>query len=68
MLGEASVSLEIDIKETAKALLVAAGLATSVAQADIQSASANLARQYGKANSEQIEAEIARYIRNPPRD
>ena len=52
------------IKETVKALIFAAGMASAVAQADVRSAAATLARQYGIAQQQQIEAEIARRIRN----
>jgi hypothetical protein len=58
------MSKEVDIKEAAKALLVAAGLAVNVAQADIQRAAATIARQYGVSSSREIEAEIARHLRN----
>ena len=58
------MSLEVDIKEAVKGLIVAAGMASNVAQADIQSAAAGLARNYATASSQQIEAEIARHLRN----
>lgn len=55
---------EVRIAEAAKALIMAAGLAMNVAQADIRSTAATIAREYGIANSRQVEAEIARHIRN----
>ncbi len=55
---------DVKIIEVAKALIFAAGLAANVAQADIQSAAASLARQYGVASSREVEAQIARHIRN----
>lgn len=54
---------QVKILEVAKGLIVAAGLATNVAQADIQSAASTLARKYGETSSREIEAEIARAIR-----
>jgi len=54
---------DFKIVEVAKGLIVAAGLAANVAQADIQSAAASLARQYGVSTSRQIEADITRQIR-----
>jgi hypothetical protein len=61
---ETTISREVDIKEAVKGLILAAGLATNVAQADIQSAAAKIAEKYGEARSSQIEAEIARHLRN----
>jgi hypothetical protein len=55
---------EVKIIEVVKALIFAAGMASSVAQADISSASASLARQYGVSSSREVEAEIARHLRN----
>ena len=55
---------EVKIIEVARALVFAAGMATNVATADIQSAAASLARKYGEASSREIEAEIARHLRN----
>lgn len=52
------------IKAAAQGLIMAAGMASAVATADIQSAAANIARQYGTANSREIEADIAQIIRN----
>jgi len=52
------------IIDVVKALVFAAGMASAVAQADIRSAAATLARQYGVAQQQQIEAEITRRIRN----
>lgn len=54
----------VKIVEVAKALILAAGMTHAVAQADIQKAAGTLARQYGTAQSREIEAEIARHIRN----
>lgn len=58
------MAMDVDIKEAVKALIVAAGLAVNVANADIQQAAASIARQYGSTNARQIEAEIARHLRN----
>lgn len=58
------MSKDVDIKEAAKALLVSAGMAINVAQADIQRAAADMARQYGISSSREIEAEIALHLRN----
>jgi len=58
------MSKEVDIKEAAKALIVAAGLAVNVAQADVQKAADTIAKKYGEARSREIEAEIARHLRN----
>jgi len=55
---------EVKILEVVKALILAAGLAANVAQADITSAASTLAREYGKASSREIESEIARHLRN----
>lgn len=55
---------EVKIKEVVKALILAAGLASNVATADVRSAADTLARQYGKAYHREIEAEIARHLRN----
>jgi hypothetical protein len=56
--------MDFDIKEAAKALVATVGIAANVAQADIQSAAASIARQYGVSSSREIEAEIARHLRN----
>jgi hypothetical protein len=58
------VSLEVDIKESVKALIFAAGLAVNVAQADITHAASDLSKKYRETSARQIEAEIARHIRN----
>lgn len=55
---------EVRIIEAVKGLIVIAGLAANVAQADINQAAAKIAREYGVASSREIEAEIARHIRN----
>mgnify|MGYP006921778058 CR=1 FL=1 len=55
---------EVKIIEVAKALAFAAGMAVNVAQANIQQAAATLAQQYGVASSREVEAEIARHLRN----
>lgn len=55
---------EVNIKEAVKALIFSAGLATNVAQADISQAARSLAKQYGVASSREVEAEIARHLRN----
>lgn len=55
---------EVDIKEAAKALVFAAGLAAHVAQVDIQRAAYDIAKKYGETRSREIEADIARHIRN----
>lgn len=55
---------EVKIVEVVKGLIFAAGLAANVAQADIRQAAASLARQYGTTSARQIEAEIARHLRN----
>ncbi len=46
----------------AKALVFAVGVGHSVATADIQSAAATIARNYGETNARQIEAEIRDHI------
>ncbi|WP_454197751.1 hypothetical protein [Nocardia sp. Marseille-Q1738] len=58
------MSLDIDIKEAAKSLLIAAGLAANVAQADIAQAARDIAKNYPRAHAQQVEAEIARHLRN----
>jgi hypothetical protein len=58
------MAMDVDIKAAVKALIVAAGLATSVAHADVQRAADTIARQYGQSSSREIEAEIARHLRN----
>ncbi|RDI68300.1 hypothetical protein [Nocardia pseudobrasiliensis] len=58
------MSLEIDIKEAARALVIAAGMATNVAHADIARAAQDIAKHYPKAHARQVEAEIARHLRN----
>ncbi|MEU7143427.1 hypothetical protein ABZ942_28565 [Nocardia sp. NPDC046473] len=58
------MSLEIDIKEAARALLIAAGMAANVAQADISGAARDIAKNYPRAQAQQVEAEIARHLRN----
>ena len=55
---------EVKIVEAVKALIFAAGLASNVAQADISQAASSLARQHGVASSREVEAEIARRLRN----
>jgi hypothetical protein len=55
---------EIKIKEAVQGLIVVAGLATSVAQANISQAASTLAKEYGVSSSREIEAEIARHLRN----
>lgn len=55
---------EVKIVEAAKGLILLAGLAVNVVQADIQTAAAKLAREYGVSSSREIEAEIARHLRN----
>lgn len=55
---------EIKIIEAAKGLIVAAGLASNVVQANIDQAASTLARQYGVSSSREIEAEITRHLRN----
>lgn len=55
---------EYKIIEAVKGLIVAAGLASNVAQANINQAASTLSRQYGVSSSREIEAEIARHLRN----
>lgn len=55
---------EIKIVEVVKGLILAAGLASNVAQANISQAAATLAKQYGVSSSREVEAEIARHLRN----
>ncbi|MFC5287618.1 hypothetical protein ACFPM7_11210 [Actinokineospora guangxiensis] len=55
---------EVKIVEVVKGLVVVAGLAANVAQADIARAAADLAKEYGKSSSREVEAEIARRLRN----
>jgi hypothetical protein len=55
---------EVKIVEVVKGLAVMAGLATNVAQADIARAAADLAKEYGTSSSREVEAEIARRLRN----
>jgi hypothetical protein len=55
---------EIKIVEAVKGLIVVAGLATNVAQANISQAAATLAKEYGVSSSREVEAEIARHLRN----
>jgi hypothetical protein len=58
------MGLEIDIKEAVKGLVVAAGMAASVNQADIAKAAEPIVRNYPTASLQQVEAEIARHLRN----
>lgn len=55
---------QVKILEAVKGLILAAGVAANVGQADIRSAASTLARQYGVAHHRQVEAEIARHLRN----
>jgi len=55
---------EVKIAEVVKGLIVAAGLATNVAQADVARAASTLAEKYGEASSREVAAEIARRLRN----
>ena len=55
---------DVKIVEVVKGLILAAGLASNVAAADVRSAADTLAKQYGKTNHREIEAEIARHLRN----
>ncbi len=55
---------DFKISEVVKALIFAAGLATNVTQGQIQSAAASLAREYGVSQQREIEADIARRLRN----
>lgn len=55
---------EVKIVEVVKGLIFAAGMAANVAQADVSKAAASLAMQYGESSSREIEAEIARHLRN----
>ena len=55
---------EIKWVEAVKALVFAAGLASSVAQADISGAARNLSQNYSKTTVREAEAEIARRLRN----
>lgn len=55
---------EVKIVEAVKGLIIAAGVAANVAQADVRSAASTLANQYGVAHHREIEAEIARRLRN----
>ena len=55
---------EVKIVEAVKGLIIAAGLATNVAQANVSQAAATLAKQYGVSSSREVEAEIARHLRN----
>ncbi|PKI89851.1 hypothetical protein CW368_11825 [Actinomycetales bacterium SN12] len=52
-----------DIIAAAKALVFAAGMASAVGGADVQSAAATIARNYGETSARQIEAEIREHIR-----
>ncbi|MCV7303511.1 hypothetical protein H7J93_28230 [Mycobacterium barrassiae] len=58
------MSMDIDIKEAVKGLIVAAGMAASVTQADIAKAAEPIVRNHPKASLQQVEAEIARRLRN----
>ena len=55
---------EVRIVEVVKGLIVAAGMAVTVAQADISQAAASLAQQYRTTSDRQSEAKIARHLRN----
>jgi hypothetical protein len=55
---------EIKIVEAVKGLIVVAGLASNVAHANISQAAATLAKEYGVSSSREVEAEIARHLRN----
>lgn len=55
---------EVKIREVVNGLIIAAGLAVNVAHADIARAAYSLAREYGVSSSREIEAEIARHLRN----
>lgn len=55
---------EIKWLEVVKGLIFAAGLATNVAQADIQGAARDLSKQYSQTSAREAEAEIARRLRN----
>lgn len=50
--------------EAVKALIFAAGLASSVTQGQIQNAAQSLSQQYGQTTVREAEAEIARRLRN----
>jgi hypothetical protein len=55
---------EVRILEVVKGFILATGLASSVAQADITRTASTLAKEYGQSSSREIEAEIARHLRN----
>lgn len=56
--------MDVDIKEAVKSLVFAAGLAIHVTQADIAGAARDLSKKYRDTSARQIEAEIARHLRN----
>ncbi len=55
---------QIDLGETVKALVFAAGAASAVATADIQKAAQTVGGQYRSVPAREIESEIARILRN----
>lgn len=55
---------EVDLRETVKGLITAAGLAASVQSADLNRAAESLARSYHTVPVREIETEIARILRN----
>jgi|GEM_PF-4891969 len=55
---------EVKWGQVVQGLIVAAGLAVNVTQAQISSAAASLSRQYAQTTAREAEAEIARRLRN----
>ncbi len=55
---------EVKIVEAVKGLIFAAGLAVNVAQADITQTAKDLAKEYPATSAREVEAEIARHLRN----
>ncbi|QLD10869.1 hypothetical protein [Microbacterium oleivorans] len=54
----------VRILAAVKALITAAGIASSVTNAQIGDAAFSIGREYGTAHHRQIEAQIARHLRN----
>jgi hypothetical protein len=52
-----------DIIAAAKALVFAAGMASAVQTANVQSAASTIARNYGEISARQIEEEIREHIK-----
>lgn len=55
---------QINLGETIKGLITAAGMASAVHSADLHRAADSLARSYHTVPVREIEAEIARILRN----